>query len=322
MALRTLPSRKYWELPEYEFVKEDGKVTYHASRQKRIAEYYLLMRGTAHPGTAYPVKATLERLMDLVRRLDRGLLSDANYSVPELMDFADDRGIEYSQNRTPTKTTLVRLLERADDNAQFSRMLDLPPELRVRIYEHYFANLNCCFEFGQESGCVPLRHTQPPITLASRLLRRESLDVLYGRVALLIEFSHGDLSRLVSPPNLDLEPSRLFAANAVLESFRHVHLCVTGKDRHNHSPDQASRMLDVHIQMPKIDDGPVLVEVSWGRSMARRAKIASRQRHLAEAKSLVQEIAERVAYDDDYEWCAQRFEEIAEVFTWLENAWF
>lgn len=136
MALRVLPETKYWELAEYKFVTNNGDRIYHGTQRNRIAERHLQAHG-AHA----PDQATLQRLMYLVRRLDRDFLSYGNCSGPELKVFADARGIEYPQDRKRMKKEMVRALEGADDDARFIRIMDLPAELRVRIYEYYCLDL-------------------------------------------------------------------------------------------------------------------------------------------------------------------------------------
>jgi len=67
-------------------------------------------------------------------------------------------------------------------------------ELRVRIYEFYFAG------FPERQGRVPLRHIQPPLTMVSRLLRNESLGVLSAICELSVEFL--GTANTVVPPSL------------------------------------------------------------------------------------------------------------------------
>ncbi|KAI5359876.1 hypothetical protein Slin15195_G117360 [Septoria linicola] len=72
----------------------------------------------------------------------------------------------------------------------FHRFLDLPPELRNRIYETYFAEFK-----------TPLyAPSQPPITKVSRQLRAETLAMFYGsstfRIAFLPSVAEDDGSRV------------------------------------------------------------------------------------------------------------------------------
>ena len=63
----------------------------------------------------------------------------------------------------------MEALEQADKTLAFHRFVELPPELRVRVYEYYVA-------------AFPARisnPTQPPVTRANRLLREECLPIFY-----------------------------------------------------------------------------------------------------------------------------------------------
>lgn len=62
-------------------------------------------------------------------------------------------------------------LEQADEDATFEGFLALPPELRLRIYNHYFKSF-----IGTRANVI----SQPPITGASQQIRKESLPIFYG----------------------------------------------------------------------------------------------------------------------------------------------
>ena len=63
----------------------------------------------------------------------------------------------------------MEILEEADENTGFERLLDLPPELRVLIYGLHFDSM------------PELREpVQPPLSKVSRLLRQESLPIFYS----------------------------------------------------------------------------------------------------------------------------------------------
>lgn len=87
-------------------------------------------------------------------------------SVDELQAFCKARGLPA---KATTASRLARALETADDLATFPRFLDLPAELRNAIYELHFHG------FDSFSG----EHVQPPLTMASRQLRSETLPLFY-----------------------------------------------------------------------------------------------------------------------------------------------
>lgn len=69
-----------------------------------------------------------------------------------------------------SRSQAISDLEERDDNEVFTRFLDLPPELRNRVYEYY----NAPFSKGL---VVP---TQPPLARTCRIIRAEVLPVFYA----------------------------------------------------------------------------------------------------------------------------------------------
>lgn len=111
--------------------------------------------------------ANKSRLREIYYRAQRGLVLYEGCDKDELKTFCDRRGLQLN-NPTPKKRELIQLLEGADDGPSFSRLGDLPPELRVYIYQLYFQS----FEPLNGPG-------QPPITQVSRLVRQEALPLFY-----------------------------------------------------------------------------------------------------------------------------------------------
>jgi len=83
-----------------------------------------------------------------------------------------------SPRRKGFRSELIELLDKADQNPQFHKFMDLPPEIRNRIYDMYYK----AFE-------KPL-HTpaQPPLVLASSQLRREALQLFYNTFTFVVTF--------------------------------------------------------------------------------------------------------------------------------------
>ncbi|EME44805.1 hypothetical protein DOTSEDRAFT_35165 [Dothistroma septosporum NZE10] len=72
---------------------------------------------------------------------------------------------------------LVKALEAADDNIVFSKLVDLPAELRCRVYYFYVA----AFPAKLYSPA------QPPLALTCKLLRSEVLPVFYDTICFGLE---------------------------------------------------------------------------------------------------------------------------------------
>jgi hypothetical protein len=116
-----------------------------------------------YPCREYDSKAVLA---DSLGRLERGLLCYNRCNASELRLFCESRGIS---TRAATVSRLTRILEDADDEVSFPRFFELPPEIRVVIYEYHFN--------GYET--MTHKHHQPPLTLACNQLRLEALPVFY-----------------------------------------------------------------------------------------------------------------------------------------------
>jgi len=116
-------------------------------------------------------KSTKPRLRELYIRSQRGLLSYEGLPLRELRRFTAQRALPDSTKTALNSIKALKgLLEKADDDATFGRFTELPPELRQIILLHYFDSL-----VVRE---VRYKH-QPPITLVSRNLRKESLPLFY-----------------------------------------------------------------------------------------------------------------------------------------------
>ncbi|KAK6433380.1 hypothetical protein LTR95_010448 [Oleoguttula sp. CCFEE 5521] len=95
-------------------------------------------------GFQYKNGLSKQRLFELTTRCQRGLPSYQNVSMSELLQSADSHGIVAPTAGTASKRRagLEALLEAADDQRAFPRFTELPPELRMRVYQHYFASLD------------------------------------------------------------------------------------------------------------------------------------------------------------------------------------
>lgn len=100
-------------------------------------------------------------------RQDTNSLVYETNSDAELQGFARERRIEVIQGMG--RAELIRLLQNAET---FPRFLDLPPEMRNEIYQHYFDFNPHCYDGFR----VP-----PPVTQASRQLRKESLPEFWTK---------------------------------------------------------------------------------------------------------------------------------------------
>lgn len=118
---------------------------------------------------------TAHRMTYLISRCDRGMMSYEKRNKTDLKLFCQARGIKLPFAKGLKKAALISLLEGEDEEGTtFRYFLDLPPELRLRIYEHYFSAF--------ENGLVNLQWLgiilqPPPISQVCRLLRQETLPL-------------------------------------------------------------------------------------------------------------------------------------------------
>lgn len=298
----------YWKIPKYYFTNQYSGVA--PSERKRMAVRYLEERNIK-----VSRETTLERLADLVSRFERGCLNYTSYDANTLEGFAAARSLQDYGNGRLSKKALIGVLEHADDNARFERMLELPAELRVRIYEYYCLALGHSFALGP--GYVPLEHRQPPLTLACRLLRQESLPLFYDTCVLLVDFHPSCFHDAIKPPRqMERDQGFLDAANLTTRQFKRLHLRTGDESRLVHPTRSTVDLLDVLVDMPKprsgIDD--VSVQASWCDPAYAKDELSIAR--LGQAKGVMLAVVQRVA-TGDFEWCPAGLTEMAEVFTKL-----
>jgi hypothetical protein len=130
-----------------------------------------------------------------VHHRERGLPLYQPHKLSELRKIAHERGLNISEEEESNEKILRAKLEYDDRRfvPTFDRFTELPPELRVRIYRHYFEWLYT----------LPSKFNQLPICRASRLLRQESLPLFFGHYRFQI-----DLRGLYYPSGNDVSLSQ------------------------------------------------------------------------------------------------------------------
>ncbi|KAK3702015.1 hypothetical protein LTR37_015129 [Vermiconidia calcicola] len=120
------------------------------------------------------MSAVKSTLLKLLPRAGRGFTTYEKLPIVSLRNLVKKRNLGSAKG---PKQFLVHLLQIADDAVQLRfRLLDLPPELRVRIYELYFESLGAVYS-----------SSQPPITRVCRALRVESLPLFYQTCRFYLE---------------------------------------------------------------------------------------------------------------------------------------
>ena len=117
----------------------------------------------------YFLKSTkVARLRELYVRAQRGMRSYEGFTRKELEHEFARRGIPLLNPCVTTGDLKTELEQYDDEHNNFHRFLDLPPELRERIYIQYLITYD-----------DPNSKRQPPISYASSIVRREVLPLFY-----------------------------------------------------------------------------------------------------------------------------------------------
>lgn len=111
-------------------------------------------------------------------RTDRGELVYEKQNLVDLKRYILQRRLQLPQSRN-SRNQLVAVLKADDDSKVFSKFLDLPPELRERIYEFYIAGFPRMLEFP----------SQPTLARTSKLMRKEVLPVFYKQATFRLIFN-------------------------------------------------------------------------------------------------------------------------------------
>lgn len=176
---------------------------------------------TAHDGLkrhrfGIPKKTEDYRAIELYGRAERGLISYDTCRVQELKTFIESRQLAEETPVPVKKPQLIALLEQADDNAIFSRFMDLPPELRLRIY-------TCHFSSFPTVGAEPL-----PILQVCRLVRQEARLLFYeiSRFAVKLNYRSGAGALVVAKATQRLFRNLERDCLARINKFRIKYSCV------------------------------------------------------------------------------------------------
>lgn len=217
---RSSSAEHWWKLEELTIEAPQSYSTF-VTRSLLRGRNYAFKRGTSPTKLAY-----------MRSRSDRGLMSYYGRSVAELRTYCKQRGIGNTEGKK--KEDLVAVLEDADENLTFPRFLDLPPELRILVYEYSFDVFNHEWERNAKNA---LQLRPPPVASVCKLLREETLSLFYAQGKLHIKVSQGaDYARNVPTTTmsvLDAKTMRFFdsAPTVMLESVKKLGIRLERGDR-------------------------------------------------------------------------------------------
>lgn len=147
---------------------------------------------------------TRAKLACWLRRRERRLPNYDQCSDAEFCTFVRQRGLSIvspvaEERRFESQEWSLRIgaleaLEEADDKSTFRHFLDLPPELRKRVYELY----------DEEFPHLLTAPSKPPLARTCHLMRQEVLPIFYANHRIELYFDHtreADGSRRISQRN-------------------------------------------------------------------------------------------------------------------------
>ncbi|KAK5715717.1 hypothetical protein LTR17_016705 [Elasticomyces elasticus] len=145
-------AREYWKLDDQRYMS-----AYEARSMLDKRNFY------------YRKSASRQQLIACVLRSDRRLPSYERLSNWELHKLCQDRGRKWVGKHQTNNAVYIAELDKLAEANVFTRLMDLPPELRLQVYEHHFGSF-------EEVGMF----TEPPITAVSHGLREEARPLFYS----------------------------------------------------------------------------------------------------------------------------------------------
>lgn len=146
--------------------------------------------------------STGARMIVHISRAERGLISYEQRSVAELRYFCAARKISIPDIATSSVDSLVRRLEEEDEiGTTFGQFLDLPPELRLLVYEAYFDDIQDRFPRSEvqvdwfhgrtRDGLCETNKlmSPPPMAQTCALVRKETIPLFARSFRLNVNLS-------------------------------------------------------------------------------------------------------------------------------------
>ncbi|KAF2766410.1 hypothetical protein EJ03DRAFT_178933 [Teratosphaeria nubilosa] len=134
----------------------------------------------ASVGYDVPKSTTKKDLVAMMQSKDCGPMCYDQCTHKELVKFAASRRIDISATKetTTNRRRIIRTLVQADVERTFDRFMDLPPELRSRVYDYYLL------------GFAKVLHlpSQPPFARVHPTLRSELLPKFYRSKTFRLDF--------------------------------------------------------------------------------------------------------------------------------------
>ncbi|KAK3055359.1 hypothetical protein LTR09_003913 [Extremus antarcticus] len=147
-----------------------------------------------------PKTRAREELVELIQADSFRFIAYSRLLYDELLTFIVDRKLPFTVvsslerhkigaplSFARSKEMLVETLIDADRTRQFTKLFQLPTELRDRVFEYYVS------DFNRDTGLY--RPSQPPLARTCRALREDVLPIFHQLCKFRVEFTGGLLKR-------------------------------------------------------------------------------------------------------------------------------
>ncbi|KAK4610235.1 hypothetical protein CLAFUW4_13842 [Fulvia fulva] len=144
----------YWKVNEYHGIGKEGLKALLEARGNHVT-----------------AGSSIRKLSSELWRRDLGQVDYGKCETEDLRAFVVARriAVKGEAEKTP-REQLIDQLEARDEEPQFTKSLDLPAEMRNRVYELYFASF-------EDPIWVP---APPPLTQVSQVIRTETIGMFYS----------------------------------------------------------------------------------------------------------------------------------------------
>lgn len=231
-------------------------------------------------------------------RAHRGLKYYGHYNVDELREMVvGRRGPVFESSTRSVRAKYIEWLEDADEQPTFPRFMELPAELRELVYQHHFAS----YPEVLSSPC------QPPISMVSKQIRRESLPLFYSECQFAIEHS-----LYIGIQGVERMPSsELFLRRTASMYIARIRRLVLRVSHPNYPGDEERVQLLIQLEIDPSDGRISVLKVAAGRDGAFKGVAPTWVPHCAQQiQHLLQRFTAKAQPSGEHALCKQALDSV------------